>query len=192
MFKVATRARTGLLLGAAIAAPALLLAACGSSGTSSSSNSSSSGSTGTTSSTTVETHSGPSGTYLTDGSGRSLYLFAADTGTTSTCNGACVSLWPALAAKGAPAAAGAAKASMLGTTSRSDGSKQVTYGGHPLYYYAGDSTAGDTSGQGSNQFGAKWWLVSPSGSSITQTSGTGSSPSGGSSSSGGGGGGGWS
>lgn len=55
----------------------------------------------------------------------------------------------------------------LGTVKRSDGSTQVTYKGHPLYYFAGDSGAGQTNGQGSNGFGAKWWLVSPAGSSIT-------------------------
>jgi predicted lipoprotein with Yx(FWY)xxD motif len=62
---------------------------------------------------------------------------------------------------------GGALASDVGTTSRSDGTKQLTYKGHPLYYYAADTSAGQTTGQGSNSFGAKWWLVTPSGSSIT-------------------------
>jgi hypothetical protein len=70
----------------------------------------------------------------------------------------------------------------LGTLARSDGTKQVTYKGHPLYYYAGDPNSGTTTGQGSNQFGAKWWLVAPSGAAIT-----GSGSSGGSTSSSGGG-----
>ena len=64
-------------------------------------------------------------------------------------------------------ASGSANASDLGTITRSDGTKQVTYDGHPLYYYAGDSGAGMASGQGSDSFGAKWWLVSPSGSDVT-------------------------
>ena len=64
-------------------------------------------------------------------------------------------------------ASGSAKASDLGTITRSDGTKQVTYNGHPLYYYAGDSGSGTASGQGSDSFGAKWWLVSPSGSDVT-------------------------
>jgi hypothetical protein len=64
-------------------------------------------------------------------------------------------------------AADGAKAADLGTITRSDGSKQVTYLGHPLYYFAGDSGPGQTNGQGSNGFGAKWWLVAPAGTKIT-------------------------
>jgi hypothetical protein len=68
---------------------------------------------------------------------------------------------------GTVTASGGATASDLGTITRSDGTKQVTYDGHPLYYYAGDSGSGMASGQGSDSFGAKWWLVSPSGSDVT-------------------------
>jgi len=64
-------------------------------------------------------------------------------------------------------AAGSAKPSDLGTITRSDGTKQVTYDGHPLYYFAGDSGAGTASGQSSDSFGAKWWLVAPNGSDVT-------------------------
>jgi hypothetical protein len=70
-------------------------------------------------------------------------------------------------ATGQLTAAGGAKASDLGTITRSDGTKQVTYDGHALYYFAGDSAAGQTNGQGSDSFGAKWWLVAPTGSKIT-------------------------
>lgn len=77
--------------------------------------------------------------------------------------------------KGAPTAAGAAMAADLGTTTRPDGSMQVTDNGHPLYYYAGDSGKGQTTGQGSNGFGAKWWLVTPAGTAITD-SGPGNTP----------------
>jgi hypothetical protein len=69
--------------------------------------------------------------------------------------------------KGHVTAANGAKAADLGTITRSDGSKQVTYLGHPLYYFAGDSGPGQTNGQGSNGFGAKWWLVAPAGTKIT-------------------------
>ena len=62
---------------------------------------------------------------------------------------------------------GGAKASDLGTIARPGGGKQVTYDGHALYFFAGDSSAGQTSGQGSDWFGAKWWLVAPTGSQIT-------------------------
>ena len=70
-------------------------------------------------------------------------------------------------ASGNLTASGGAKTSDLGTITRSDGSKQVTYDGHPLYFFAGDSGAGQLTGQGSNGFGAKWWLVAPSGAEIT-------------------------
>jgi predicted lipoprotein with Yx(FWY)xxD motif len=106
------------------------------------------------------------GTYLTGASGRALYLWVADKGTKSVCNGACAGVWPPLTTKGTPSASGGAVSSDLGTTTRSDGTQQVTYKGHPLYYYVADKGAGQTTGQGSNSFGAKWWLVAPSGSSI--------------------------
>jgi hypothetical protein len=83
----------------------------------------------------------------------------------SACTGACASAWPPVT--GTATAAGSAKASDLGTITRSDGTKQVTYDGHPLYYFVGDSGPGTASGQGSDNFGAKWWLVSPAGSDIT-------------------------
>ena len=166
-------ARTGsaIRLGVAVAAPMLLLAACGGSGTYSGSGGSSSGSSAPATPTTVETRSGSLGTYLTDGSGRTLYLFLADHAGQSACSGACASAWPPLTSNGAPAASGAAKAGMLTTISRTDGSKQVSYGGHPLYYFAGDTAAGQTTGQGVNGFGAKWWVVSPAGASITRSGG---------------------
>jgi hypothetical protein len=62
---------------------------------------------------------------------------------------------------------GSAKASDLGSITRSDGTKQVTYDGHPLYYFSGDSGAGTATGQGVDGFGAKWWLVAPGGSDVT-------------------------
>src|SRR5581483_3160305 len=95
-------------------------------------------------------------------------------------SGACAQAWPPLTAKGKPSVSGGASAVQLGTTIRSGGARQVTYMGHPLYYYAGDSSKGQVNGQGSNQFGAKWWLVAPSGSAIT-TSGPSASASGSSS-----------
>ena len=87
----------------------------------------------------------------------------------SACSGACAAAWPAVPAKGKVTVSGSAKASDLGTITRSDGTKQVTYDGHPLYYFAGDSGPGQTSGQGSDGFGAKWWLVAPSGTQITSS-----------------------
>ena len=169
-------------LGVAVLAPALLLAACGgsSSPTSASSTTSASraprSSTATAKAVTVETHSGAAGTYLTDGSGRTLYLFTSDPAGKSGCSGACATFWPPLTTSGASTASGAAKSSMLATITRSDGSKQVTYNGHPLYYFAKDVMAGDVKGQGINAFGAMWWVVSPTGAAITKPAGGGASP----------------
>ncbi len=100
------------------------------------------------------------GSFLTDGDGRTLYVFQKDTANTSNCNGACAQNWPALIASGQPAAGDGVTGSLIGTTARSDGSKQVTYSGRPLYHYAGDKNPGDTAGQG---IGGVWSVVSPSG-----------------------------
>jgi predicted lipoprotein with Yx(FWY)xxD motif len=117
--------------------------------------------------TVITTHAGSAGTFLTDGSGRAVYLWAKDGMNMSACSGACAAAWPPVPATGTLTATGGAKASDLGTITRSDGTKQVTYDGHPLYYFVGDSAAGQTNGQGSDNFGAKWWLVAPSGAQIT-------------------------
>ncbi len=81
------------------------------------------------------------------------------------CTGGCLSAWPPLKASGTPKASGSAKASLLGTAKIAGGAKQVTYKGHPLYYFASDSAAGQTTGEGSNGF----YVVSPSGKSITKS-----------------------
>jgi predicted lipoprotein with Yx(FWY)xxD motif len=160
-------------VGGALGA-ALLVAAC-SSGTSSTtgaaggSPAAASSSSGASASggTVIETASSSAGTFLTNGSGRAVYLWVKDTGDTSNCSGACAGAWPPVTTTGSATASGGAKASDLGTITRSDGTKQVTYDGHPLYYFAGDSGPGTASGQGSDGFGAKWWLVAPTGSDIT-------------------------
>jgi predicted lipoprotein with Yx(FWY)xxD motif len=170
--RMAPVARLATGVGGA-AAVAVLAAACASGGGSSSSpaatggGASSAGASGGSGSTVITTASSSGGAFLVDGSGRAVYLWVKDTGNTSTCSGACASAWPPVTATGSVTAAGSASASDLGTSTRPDGTKQVTYNGHPLYYYAGDSGAGMASGQGSDSFGAKWWLVSPSGSDVT-------------------------
>ncbi|MGH3599695.1 MAG: COG4315 family predicted lipoprotein [Pseudonocardiaceae bacterium] len=161
---------------------ALVVAGCGSAASSKSGTTSTgTDAAATASSAAVKTVKGPQGTYLVGPSGRALYLWAADSNNKSHCSGACASVWPPLTVKGAPTAAGQAHASMLETISGHGGQKQVAYHGHPLYYYAGDSHAGTTAGQGSDGFGAKWWLVSPSGTAITgskaATGGSSSAPS---------------
>ncbi len=167
---------------------ALIAAGCGSSSSSSSNapaastSASTSASSAAASGMTISTAKGPDGTYLTGASGRALYLWVADTGRTSVCAGACAKLWPPLTTTATPTAGNGVNAGDLGVTMRSDGTKQVTYKGHPLYYSVADPTQGSLKGQGSNQFGAKWWLVSPAGAAITTT---GSAASAASSSSGG-------
>jgi predicted lipoprotein with Yx(FWY)xxD motif len=202
--RMSGRARLAAGAGGAMGA-VLLVSACASgsssttgaaaSGTPAGASSSSSGA-GASGGTVIKTASSSAGTFLIDGSGRAVYLWSKDTGSTSNCTGACAGVWPPVTASGSVTASGGAKASDLGTITRSDGTKQVTYDGHPLYYFSGDSGPGTASGQGIDGFGAKWWLVTPTGSDMTGSvssftagaSGAGSSPSTGASKSGGGGG----
>jgi predicted lipoprotein with Yx(FWY)xxD motif len=122
---------------------------------------------GSSAGTAVTTMHTGLGTILAAGPKRlTVYLFAADTGSTSTCSEACAQAWPPVSTSGSPKAEGDAVAADLGTTTRSDGTKQVTYKGHPLYYYVSDSQAGETTGQGVNSFGAPWYVLSASGSEI--------------------------
>ena len=173
---------------AALATAALIIAGCGSSSNSSSATSAAAPATSSSSATStaaaaakgtmVKTASTSRGTYLAGPNGHALYLWVADTGGKSSCSGACAHAWPPLVTKGSPAAGSGVNASDLGTIMRSDGTEQVTYKGHPLYYFIADTSAGSTKGQGTNGFGAKWWLVAPSGTAIT-TGATSSASSGG-------------
>jgi predicted lipoprotein with Yx(FWY)xxD motif len=115
---------------------------------------------------TVKTRHGKLGTFLVGGNGRTLYLFEKDKTSKSTCSGQCAQFWPPLLTSGKPKAAGGAKASLFGTTRRSDGKLQATYKGHPLYYFSQDAKPGDTMGEGFNAFGAKWYVLAPSGKKI--------------------------
>jgi len=131
------------------------------------------GSGGSTSSTgpsgvaTVSAASTKLGMVLVDGSGRTLYLFQKDQPNQSACTGACVAAWPIDQSSGTPKAGGGVKASLLGTIRRADGTTQVAYNGHPLYYYDGDSGAGQLNGQDVDAFGAKWFVVTPAGGADT-------------------------
>jgi len=158
-------------LAAPLAVALLAAAACSSSGSSSgsasSTSSSAAGSGSSASSTVIATKTSSGGSFLTNGAGRAVYLFMADAAGKSTCDGACAAAWPPVIATGQPSASGGAQASDLSTITRSDGTKQVTYNGHPLYYFQGDTGPGTDRGQGLNGFGALWWLVAPTGSSIT-------------------------
>jgi predicted lipoprotein with Yx(FWY)xxD motif len=181
-------------LAAPLAVALLAAAACSSSGSSSSSGSTSSTSpsaaasaSSAASSTVITTKTSSGGSFLTNSAGRSVYMFLADSSGKSNCSGACASAWPPVVATGQPTASGGAQASDLGMITRSDGTKQVTYDGHPLYYFVGDTGPGTVKGQGVDGFGAKWWLVAPSGSSITTAVTIGGSGGSSSPSSGGGG-----
>jgi predicted lipoprotein with Yx(FWY)xxD motif len=182
---------------AALASSALVLAACGSASsstsstaaaaatTSASSTAAASSSTSTSAAAgavTIGTAQSHGQTYLTGASGRAIYLWVADTGDKSNCSGSCAAAWPPVTTTGTPTAGSGVTAGDLGTIKRSDGSEEVTYKGHPLYYFIADKSAGETKGQGSDSFGAKWWLVAPSGSAITSGGSSSSGSSGGSSS----------
>jgi predicted lipoprotein with Yx(FWY)xxD motif len=171
-----TRWPTAGKLGAALSVALFAATACGSasstasSGAGSAASGSASGAaSGTGTGTEIMTGSGAAGTFLVDGTGRALYLWVADGTGKSTCSGACASAWPPVPATGTVTAAGGAQASDLSTITRADGSKQVAYDGHALYYFVDDKGAGQTNGQGSDSFGAKWWLVAPAGTAITSS-----------------------
>jgi predicted lipoprotein with Yx(FWY)xxD motif len=168
--------RTKLIAGVGGALSAAVVVAACSSGASSSAaapaaspagGSSSSAGASSSGGTVITTAKSSAGTVLANSSGRAVYLWVKDTGDMSNCNGACAGAWPPVTTTGTATASGGATASEIGTITRSDGTKQVTYDGHPLYYFSGDSGPGTASGQGSDAFGAKWWLVTPTGSDVT-------------------------
>ena len=116
--------------------------------------------------TTVAVAKSKLGRILVDSKGITLYDFVKDKGTASTCYDACAALWPPLFTTGKPVAGPRVRASLLGTTKRKDGKLEVTYNHHPLYYFVTDRKPGQTTGQGVNQFGGPWWVLSPAGKEI--------------------------
>jgi predicted lipoprotein with Yx(FWY)xxD motif len=182
--------RIGWLAGPATAAAIVMLAACGSSGGGGTNTSAPAGGSGSSSSAPAASSSvivkikkTGAGTVLTNAAGFTLYTFQADKGSTSVCYGACAQFWPPVIGA-AQMAAGQNISGHFGTTTRKDGKIQVTYNGHPLYTYAGDTQPGQTSGNGINQSGGIWNVVTTSASGA----GAGSSPSAAPSSGSGGGG----
>ena len=156
-----------VILAAGLVALAVVIAGCGGSG-------GGGGAYGAARATTpssggkasVKLASTKLGSVLVDAKGRTLYLFEAVKGPMSACSGACASIWPPLTTSGKPSAGAGVTASKLGTTKRSDGATEVTYNGHPLYTYAGDSAPGQTSGQGLDDYGAEWYALSAGGDKI--------------------------
>src|SRR3954470_17897451 len=163
-----------LISSAAAALAAVTLSACGGGGSSTSSTPSKPAGGGTE---TVDVASSGLGKILVDSHGRTLYLFEKDSGTTSTCLGACAANWPPLRTAGKPPVGPGANAWSVATRGRPDGKPEVTYNGHPLYLFAGDQKPGDTSGQGVNAFGGGWFAVSPAGSQISGSASSGSNTS---------------
>jgi predicted lipoprotein with Yx(FWY)xxD motif len=106
------------------------------------------------------------GKVLVDGSGRALYLFTRDRTPLSQCYGACAGRWPPLLTKGKPIAGNGTQPSLLGRTGRRNGSTQVTYRGHPLYYYVGDRRPGQVLCQDVEEFGGRWYVVTRRGSAV--------------------------
>jgi predicted lipoprotein with Yx(FWY)xxD motif len=169
--------RRPLVVLTALAAAGAIAAGCGSNNSGSGGSSSGGGggiyggggsspTSGQSGPATVSTASSKAGTLLVDGNGRTLYLFEKDKANQSACSGACVSAWPVDQSSGAAKAGSGVKASLLGTIKRGDGTTQVTYNKHPLYYYSGDSGAGQQNGQGLNAFGALWYVVAPAGKAV--------------------------
>ena len=118
----------------------------------------------------VSEHNGTLGVILAAGPQRmTVYLFEGDKGASSSCSGACASAWPPVTSVSAPTAGAGVQASALGMITRSDGGKQVTYNGHPLYYFVQDKASGEASGQGVNAFGASWYVLSPSGAKVDKS-----------------------
>jgi predicted lipoprotein with Yx(FWY)xxD motif len=112
------------------------------------------------------------GLILVNSKGHTLYLFARDRNGMSACSGSCATFWPPLLSRSKPIAGPGVKVSLLGTTKRSNGSLQLTYNKHPLYAYSLDKQAGQTKGEGSFAFGAKWYAVSARGTAVVKASTT--------------------
>src|SRR5439155_11429193 len=165
----------------AMAALAVVAAACGcssgggSAGSGSSSSAAASPTTGS-SSTALKTAKIGGVTVLTNAKGFTLYWFVPDTSTKSNCNGSCAQIWPPVTG---PATAGAGVTGKLGTITRSDGSTQATYDGHPLYTYTADTAPGQANGNGINASGGVWHEVTASGAAAPASSPSASSGGGG-------------
>ena len=110
------------------------------------------------------------GKVLVDAHGRTLYARSIDVSRKSTCYGSCAAAWPPFLTSAKPLAGSGAKQALLGTAKRKDGTLQVTYAGHPLYFYGQDTKPGEISGQGT---ASSWWLVGSSGAKITKLPGGG-------------------
>ena len=121
---------------------------------------------GSTQAVTLTAHSSRYGKILFDGRGRVLYLFARDRAGRSNCSGACAKAWPPFLTRGTPKAGPGVNGRLLGTTKRRDGTLQVTYAKHPLYYFNKDTKPGQITCQNVSNFGGLWLVVAPSGKAV--------------------------
>jgi predicted lipoprotein with Yx(FWY)xxD motif len=160
---MSTKLKRSIAAAVGLAAIALTLAACGGDY---SANRAATPAPQDGTATSVDLAKTDLGKVLVDGKGRTLYLFEADKGTKSACDGACAAVWPPVTTTGRPDAGPGVAASKLGTTKRDDGSTGVTYNGHPLYTFEGDGSPGQTSGQGLDDFGAEWYVLGSAGNAV--------------------------
>jgi predicted lipoprotein with Yx(FWY)xxD motif len=166
---IRNRSRTLLASVAALPLVALAVAGCGSASSSVSPPTTKDGRAAT-----IGAVNESLGKILVNSQGRTLYLFQKDSGTTSECTGACAANWPPLRANSPPRIGGGANASLVASTMRSDGGRQITYNNHPLYTFVKDTKAGDTNGEGLTAFGGTWYAISPAGNQVVgQPAGTG-------------------
>jgi len=167
--------RTGLLI--AVATALLPLAACG--GSSSGDDRASAATVPASTRPAASSHAAPNpkgpklkvvqsdyGRILSNGRGRALYLFTADSGRKSDCYGDCATAWPPYLVKSKPFAGTGAKQGLVGTTRRSDGRLQATYAGHPVYFYEGDNQPGEVLCQAVFEFGGYWYVLRANGKAV--------------------------
>ncbi len=123
---------------------------------------SSSVATPTTPGITITTGASEFGTMLFDTKDQAIYIWEVEESTTPRCYGDCAELWPPVLTTGAPTGRGEVKSGLLGTTERRDGTTQVTYNGHPLYYYAHEGP-GEVKCHNISTHGGRWWVIKPNG-----------------------------
>ena len=158
------------MAGGSVVALAVAIAACGSSNKKTTSSAASSAPPASTPSKGVQVslRKVSFGKVLVGPNSHTVYLFLKDKGTTSQCNGKCATVWAPLTTSGQPQAGSGLNGSLLATSKRSDGQMQVTYGGHPLYYYDDDKKPGMTEGEGKKEFGAEWYAVGADGKKVAK------------------------
>lgn len=157
------RSKRSIYMGALLAAvAALMIAGCGGGSSDTSGNAENASATiggGTISATEIE----GLGSVLVDSEGMTVYEYTPDSGTTSNCYGECETAWPPVLAEGKPTAGEGAMSSALGTTKRKDGATQVTYDGHPVYTFTGDSSPGEANGQ---ELEGTWFALDEAGAPV--------------------------